>query len=1201
MHELEMKMVDGNYAASTIAYLFSELAAIYPITPSSPMGENADEWASNGERNIFGQRVEVIEMQSEAGAAGTVHGALCAGALCSTFTASQGLLLMLPDMHKIAGELLPTVFHVASRSIASHSLSIFGDHSDVMSARNTGFAMINSANPQEALDIALVSHLASLKASLPFLHFFDGFRTSHEIQKVQWIARQALEEHFTSHYMEHLQRFRQRALRPESPEVRIAAQNPEVFFQASERRNPYYEELPQLLQGCMDEIAQLTGRQYQLFEYTGADDATEVVVAMGSACDTLKQTVAYLNQQGKRVGCLHVRCYRPFDGQAFAAALPRSVKGIAVLDRCKEAGSSGEPLYLDVLSAAHRQHLHIEIIGGRYGLSSKEFTPAHACTVFEYLAGGGQHNFSIGIEDDISHRSLAVPAEFQEIDLTPKNTISALFWGLGSDGTVGANKNSVKIIGEQTELKAQAYFVYDSRKAFGLTVSHLRFGQDALLQPYEIYHADFIACHHPSYPQRYELLKPLKQGATFLLNTNLSPIEAFYSLKDDDQQIILQREIAFYVIDASHLALKLGIKSRINTIMQAAFFHLSGVIDADRAIRLIKQSIAETYGVKGQAIVESNYRAVDSAIAALQLFDSKQLTARPNDEQQRLLRESQAAPMHPQFAKSGFAKDVIAPILRFQGNQIPVSALSPDGTMPQGSARLEKRRMALEVPRWLPENCIQCNLCVMTCPHSVIRAKQIAPTKLESKPEKFTTIRSNTINGRDLEFRIQIFVDDCTGCGVCIDVCPAKNKALEYSPIETEISEGEVSHYQFFDKLPEDVLDGTKLNTPKGVSFKKPYFEFHSACAGCGETPYYNLVTKLYGSRMIVANATGCSSIYAGTYPTTPFVKDSKGRGVAWGNSLFEDNAEYALGMRLAVDRKRENLHSLSTELLSKMAGRSEFVALAELLQEAVDCFDDTSEEAYDRQLEIHRSVRVFLEEGSEKNVSLELRSLLGQLQSLTDYFVDKSVWAIGGDGWAYDIGFGGLDHVLSLPHNVNVLVLDTEVYSNTGGQSSKATPVGSIAKFAERGKRNGKKNLGMMMMQYGHVYVATVSMGANRAQVIRAFMEAEAHPGPSLILAYSPCIAHGIDMMKMQQQEKLATETGYFPLFRYNPLNPKGERLSRDSRQTKRDVTEFLQSERRYANLLRSMPELAEELFEQEREQVNNTLAQLEHWKSML
>ncbi len=1196
----KFRVVDGNHAAAYIAYALSELAAIYPITPASPMGENADEWASKGERNIFGQAVEVIEMQSEAGAAGTVHGALCAGALCSTFTASQGLLLMLPDMHKIAGELLPTVFHVASRSVASHSLSIFGDHSDVMSARNTGFAMLNAADPQEVLDMALVSHLASLKSSVPFLHFFDGFRTSHEIQKVQWLEKDQLREHFQAHYMSHLQRFRARAMRPESANIRIAAQNPDVFFQASERRNPFYDQLPQLVQECMNEVAEMTGHHYQLFEYSGAEDATAVVVAIGSACATLRQTARHLQRQGQKIGVLQVRLYRPFAVAAFAAALPQSCERIAVLDRSKEAGSTGEPLYLDVLSAIHRQGRTLAVIGGRYGLSSKEFTPAHASAVFRHLLHGGQHNFSVGIRDDISGRSLPITNADEALDLTPPGTTSCLFWGLGSDGTVGANKNSVKIIGEHSDLNVQAYFVYDSRKAFGLTVSHLRFGQESLRLPYEVYHADFIACHHPSYPQRHELLAPLKAGATFLLNTDLSPLDAFYSLKDSDRQIIIKKKIAFYVIDASHLALQLGIKGRINTIMQAAFFHLSGVLPPDQAVELIKQSIAQTYRAKGQDIVASNWRAVDSAIAALQLLDKSQLQSaaepRADADRQRQLRESQAAPPHAQFAKAGFAQEVIQPILRFQGSQVPVSAISADGTMPQGTARLEKRRMALEVPRWLPENCIQCNLCVMTCPHSVIRAKQIAPNKLKNKPENFATIRSNTINGRDLEFRIQIFVDDCTGCGVCIDVCPAKTKALEYSPTATEIQAGEVTNYQFFDKLPEDVLDGTKLSTPKGISFRKPYFEFHSACAGCGETPYYNLVTKLYGARMLVANATGCSSIYAGTYPTTPFVKDAKGRGVAWGNSLFEDNAEYALGMRLAVDRKREQLRRCGQELLQKNQVTAQS-GLAPRLQEALDCFEDCSEEAYERQVEIGRELDKLL----QNNQLTELEPQLRELQSLSDYFVDKSVWAIGGDGWAYDIGFGGLDHVLSLPHNVNVLVLDTEVYSNTGGQSSKATPIAALAKFSQRGKRNAKKNLAMMMLQYAHVYVATVSMGANRAQVIRAFMEAEEHPGPSLILAYSPCIAHGIDMMKMQRHEKLAAETGYFPLFRYNPLNPKGERLSIDSRQSKKEVSEFLKSERRYANLFNSMPELAEELFEQEQQQVKDNLAQLEHWQKIL
>lgn len=1185
-------IVDGNYAASYIAYALSEIAAIYPITPSSPMGENADAWASKDKKNLWGQNLDVIEMQSEGGAAGTVHGSLCSGSLTTTFTASQGLLLMLPDMHKIAGEMLPCVFHVASRSLASHSLSIFGDHSDVMSARNTGFAILSSAGVQEVMDLALVAHLATLRSEIPFMHFFDGFRSSHEVSNIWEIPYEQINQ-LMDEYREDLSRFRQRSLRPENAQIRIASQNPDVFFQAKERSNPYYQNCPAAVQQAMDELAQVTGRSYKLFDYVGHPEARDVIIAMGSACDTIEQTVAHLNQKGQKTGAIKVRLYRPFSAEAFISQVPTTVENIAVLDRCKEAGSLGEPLYQDILSALHSQKRKVDhVIGGRYGLSSKEFTSNHCLAIFKHLAEKGFHGFTVGINDDVQQRSLAELPANERIDLSPEGTVSCLFWGLGSDGTVGANKNSVKIIGEQTPNNVQAYFVYDSRKAFGLTVSHLRFGPGQLRMPYQITSANFVASHHPSYPQRYHLLEPLLNGGTFLLNTPLEAQAAFASLREADQQILKDRQISFYVIDASAIALRLGIKGRINTIMQAAFFHLSGVVPPDEALELIKDSIAKTYSSKGQEIVESNWQAVDAAIAGLKKVDYQNL-AIGQDLGLPETQYNQACENALERSKSAFVKDVLKPILAFQGDGIPVSKLNYDGTMPQGTARLEKRRMAIEVPRWLPENCIQCNLCVMTCPHSVIRAKQIPPQNLENKPSSFETIRSNTVNGRDLEFRIQIYTDDCTGCGVCIDVCPAKVKALEYSPIQEEIQRGEVDNYQFFDRMPDNILDGSKLSTPKGIGFTKPYFEFHSACAGCGETPYYNLVTKLYGPRMIVANATGCSSIYGGAFPSTPFVKDKQGRGVAWANSLFEDNAEYALGMRLSVDGKRRRLAELSSSALEAKFLPAE---LESLLKETLDYFEDTSDEAFSRQQSIKEALAKLKSSLSGK----ELR-IASELYDLADYFVDKSVWAIGGDGWAYDIGFGGLDHVLSLQHNVNFLVLDTEVYSNTGGQSSKATPLGAIAGFAQQGRKDNKKDLGLMMMQYGHVYVAAVSMGANRAQVIKAFMEAEAYPGPSLILAYSPCIAHGIDMMKMQVQEKLAVETGYFPLYRYHPENPKGHRFTWDSHSSKRELIEFLQNERRYSNLLKSRPEAAQQMIEQSKRMISERYQTLKELSKVL
>ena len=1146
--------LDGNQATAYIAYQLSSVAAIYPITPSSPMGEHSDEWAAQGIKNLFGETVNVIEMQSEAGAAGAVHGSLVAGALTTTFTASQGLLLMIPDMHKIAGEMLPSVFHVSARSIAAQSLSIFGDHSDVMSTRNTGFAMLSSAGVQEAMDLALVAHAATLEGEIPFLHFFDGFRTSHEVMKIDQIPYTVIKKMIDPAW---IQRFRDRAMRPEKPVVRVAAQNPDVYFQGRETSNKYYDALPQIVQNAMDRLGELIGRHYKLFDYVGASDASDVIIVMGSACDTVNKTVNYLNARGEKVGAIKVRLYRPFSVEHFVAAIPASCQRIAVLDRTKEPGSHGEPLYLDVVSAlVQAGRSGVKVVGGRYGLSSKEFTPSHVNAVYQFLQTEGRHNFTVGIEDDVTHLSIPVA---EHIDITPASVKSCMFWGLGSDGTVGANKNSIKIIGGSTEQNAQGYFVYDSKKSYGVTVSHLRFGHDPVNMPYLITDADFVACHHPSYPGRYDILEPLKEGGTFLLNTVLGPDEVLASFTEKDQKLLREKKIQFYIVDALKIAKEVGLGIRINTVMQAAFFHLSEVLPAERATKLIKDTIHKSYKNKGEDIVKINWAAVDQAIAGLQKVEIPPVFSVSAPERNTLADISDR-----------FAAEVIEPVARMQGDQLPVSKMNYDGTLPIGTSRLEKREMALDVPRWLADNCIQCNQCVMSCPHSVIRAKQIVPADLQEAPSSFNTIPVRGKVSQGLRYRLQVYTQDCTGCGVCIDVCPAKEKALTFSSLPLEQEAGQVENFTFFDRLPNN-NEGAPANSIREIGLRKPYFEFHGACAGCGETPYYRLATQLFGNRMIIGNATGCSSIYGGTFPTIPFAKDSKGRGVSWGNSLFEDNAEYALGMRLAVDQNRKALQAVCEKLL--VAG----VELDGLLAAALADYNDKSEEAFDRQVAIKKAAQEIL-----PSAVAEVKPLLEKLIELGDYFVDKSVWAIGGDGWAYDIGFGGLDHVLSQNFNVNILVMDTEVYSNTGGQASKSTPIGSTAKFAYKGRRMGKKDMGLIAMSYGHVYVASVAMGANRNQVIKAFLEAEAYNGPSIILAYAPCIAHGIDMGKTQSEQKLAVGTGYFPLYRYNPNALQGERLAWESKKPARPISDLLNNERRYTALKKIAPEAMEQLFQE-------------------
>ena len=1153
----KMVTIDGNTAASQVAYAFSEVAAIYPITPSSVMGELADIWAAKGRKNMFGKTLSVIEMQSEGGAAGAVHGSLSAGALTTTYTASQGLLLMIPNMYKIAGEMLPTVFHVSARSLACQALSIFGDHGDVMSVRQTGFALLASNSVQEVMDLAAVAHLATLESQIPFVHFFDGFRTSHEVQKVAEIDDATLRSLVN---LAAIETFRNRAMKPEKPLIKVAAQNPDVYFQGRETINAYYDACPAIVQACMDRLAAAVGRQYHLVDYVGAPDAQKVVVAMGSGCETIEETVKYLNARGAKLGLLKVRLYRPFPTAAFLAALPASVKQIAVLDRTKEPGAIGEPLFQDVVTALRGTPAAIKVIGGRYGLGSKEFTPAMARAVYDHLDGKAFHGFTVGITDDVTHLSLPVAADF---DCEPASVVRCMFWGLGSDGTVGANKDSIKIIGDNTDMFAQGYFVYDSKKSYGITVSHLRFGKEPIRAPYLIAKADFVACHNSAYIGRYDMLSCIKDDGVFLLNSEYPSAEVFSHLTREMQETILKRRIKFYNIDALSISEEAGLGKRINTVMQTAFFIISGVLPPNQAVELIKGAIKKTFGKKGDDIVKMNWACVDSTAAALQEVKVPATIAASYTPAQ-LIRDDASA----------FARDIIKPSMHLLGDQIPVSKMSFDGTLPSATSCLEKRGIAPRVPRWLADKCIQCNMCAFSCPHAVIRAKQIDPKHLASAPASFKTILSKTKNERSLQYKIQMYVEDCTGCGVCVQTCPAKEKALEFHTLDSERAAGEQDNAAFFDALPDNVLDGAAITTVKGSQFRKPLFEFSGACAGCGETPYVRLVTQLFGERMIVANATGCSSIYGGTFPTIPYCKAKDGRGPAWGNSLFEDNAEYGLGMRLAIDSNREQLKILVGKTLESAVAPE----LKTALGKAMETWDKTDDSAYAAQKAVQAALPAAL-----AAAPAEIKPVLAMLGSLSDYFIDKSVWILGGDGWAYDIGFGGLDHVLSTGRNVNVLVLDTEVYSNTGGQASKSTQIGAVAQFAAAGKRYGKKNLGMMAMSYGYVYVASVAMGANRMQTLKAFQEAESYKGPSIILAYSPCIAHGIDMMQTQEEEKLAVEAGYYPLYRYNPelAGKEGQKaFVWEAKEPTFSFQEFLGRERRYTSLKNTAPAEAEALF---------------------
>ena len=1143
--------IDGNTAAAHVAYAFSDVAAIYPITPSSPMAEVADEWGAQGRKNLFGQKVRIAEMQSEGGAAGAVHGSLAAGALTTTFTASQGLLLMIPNMYKISGEMLPGVFHVTARALAAHSLSIFGDHSDVMGARQTGFAMLASASVQEVMDLALVTHLSAIKASLPFVHFFDGFRTSHEIQKIEQIEYEDMAKLLD---YDAVKRFRERALNPEHPHQSGTAQNPDIYFQGREAANIHYAKVPEIVEYYMEKVGDLTGRRYHLFDYVGAPDAERVLVIMGSGADVAEEAINYLNAKGEKVGLVKVRLYRPFAADKFLAAIPATCKKIAVLDRTKEPGSLGEPLYLDIVDAIAEAGLDIKCYGGRYGLGSKEFTPTMVKQVYDNLKlDEPKNHFTVGIIDDVMNTSLP---EGDFVNAAPEGTICCKFFGLGSDGTVGANKNSIKIIGDHTNMFAQGYFAYDSKKSGGLTISHLRFGKTPIQSPYLIDSADFVACHNASYVTRYDVLEGIKDGGVFLLNSPWTVEDMERELPASMKQTIAKKHIRFYNMDAVKLAREVGMGNRINTIMQSAFFKLAEIIPADEAIDYMKAAAKKSYAKKGEDVVQKNYAAIDIGVTGITEINYPEAWATAT---------SGATAMH--VSDDPYFVDFIKPILAQQGDKLPVSKLAADGYVPTGTTKYEKRGIAVEVPMWIPENCIQCNQCALVCPHASIRP--FVMTEETEAPETFVAKKATGVGDGKL-FRIQVSPYDCTGCGSCVNVCPAKTKALKMAPL-AEVEKVENDNWNFAMDLPTLDLPVNKA-TVKGSQYLQPMFEFSGACAGCGETPYVKLVTQLFGDRMIVANATGCSSIYGGSAPTCPYTVNKQGHGPAWANSLFEDNAEFGFGMNLATTHRRERLADLIRQLAEGCG--DEVKAICNAWLENKDDAEGSRKAA--------PAVVKMAEECM--NCGCECDEICKEIYDLRDLLVKKSQWIFGGDGWAYDIGYGGLDHVLAMDEDVNVLVMDTEVYSNTGGQSSKATPTGSVAKFAAAGKRTKKKDLGMMAMSYGYVYVAKVCMGANPAQLLKAMVEAEAYKGPSLIIAYAPCINHGIKagMSKVQDEAKRAVEAGYWPLYRYNPdLAAQGKNpFTLDSKPATGDYKEFILGENRYAALKQQFPEEAATLF---------------------
>lgn len=1173
--------MDGNEAAAHIAFKTNEVIAIYPITPASPMGEWADAWSVQKQSNIWGDVPKIIEMQSEGGAAGAVHGSLQAGALTTTFTASQGLLLMLPNMFKIAGELTPAVFHIAARSVATQALSIFGDHTDVMSARQTGWGFLFANNVQEAMDFALISQAATLESRIPFLHIFDGFRTSHEIAKIEIIPDEVIQALIDDDFVK---AHRDRGMNPNNPFIRGTAQNPDVFFQGRESSNPFYRATPEIVDHVMRQFEELTGRSYQLFEYEGDPEAEKVLILMGSGADTADQTTRFLNDSGEKAGVLKVRLYRPFSFDHFIQALPKSVQKIAVLDRTKEPGAMGEPLYQDVITALIEDQTSADphfanipkIIGGRYGLSSKEFTPAMVKAIFEEMdTKTPKNHFTIGINDDVTHTSLSYDATF---DIEDDATTRAVFWGLGSDGTVGANKNSIKIIGEETELNAQGYFVYDSKKSGARTISHLRFGPSDLKRPYLISRANFIGIHQFGFLDRFDTLAMAQDGATVLLNSPFNETEIWENLPTSVRKQIQDKNLKLFVVDAYKVAKEANLGIRINTVMQTCFFAISGVLPKDQAISKIKEYIEKTYGKRGKAVVQMNFNAVDISLDHL------------HEVQIPKTKTAVIPKLAGNFEESPeFVQNVIAEIINGSGDDLPVSALPCDGTYPSGTTKWEKRDIAMEIPVWDPDICIQCGKCVMACPHSVIRAKVAEPEAFDAAPEGFKHTKAKFRELKGFEYTLQVSADDCTGCTLCVEVCPVKNKsnvslkAINMVPKE-EVKEVANRDWDFFLDLPT-----TSVNNQPEIAFNKtketqlldPYFEFSGACAGCGETPYLSLLTRLFGDRMVVANATGCSSIYGGNLPTTPWTKDANGCGPAWNNSLFEDNAEFGLGMRLAIDKQME----IAKDLLFKSRGG----ALPEQL------VDDLINAVQNTPAEVERQKKRV--EELEKRLSSKPDPVSTRLKNYTRDLVKKSVWIIGGDGWAYDIGFGGLDHVIASGKNVNILVMDTEVYSNTGGQASKATGLGAIAKFASGGKPTPKKDLGKIAMDYGYVYVAQVAMGANENQLIKAFQEAESYDGPSIVIAYSHCIAHGIDMSKGLHQQKLATETGYWPVYRFDPrLKDEGKNpLQLDSKPPKLPLRDYIYNEQRYRLLTQINPRKAREYEKAAQHWVHNRWAILE------
>jgi len=1164
--------IDGNEAVARVAYKLNEVIAIYPITPSSNMGEWADAWMSENKPNLWGTVPSVTQMQSEGGAAAAVHGALQTGALSTTFTASQGLLLMIPNLYKIAGELTSFVLHVSARSLATHALSIFGDHSDVMAARATGFAFLCSASVQESHDFALISHAATLETRVPFMHFFDGFRTSHEVQKVELLSDEDLQVLIPQSLVS---AHRQRCLTPDKPVLRGTAQNPDVYFQSREGANPYYHVCADIVEKIMDKFGERTGRYYKLYEYHGAPNAERVIVIMGSGCETVHETVDYLNKEGEKVGVLKVRLYRPFDVSRFIEALPNSVKSIAVLDRTKEPGSAGEPLYLDVVTAIYegwKKTTFPKIVGGRYGLSSKEFTPAMVKSIFDNLTQiKPKNHFTIGINDDVSFTSLNFDHNFST---EPDHVVRAMFYGLGSDGTVGANKNSIKIIGEGTENNAQGYFVYDSKKSGSMTVSHLRFGVGKIRSTYLIDKANFIGCHHWGFVETIDILKAAAPGATLLLNSPYDAGTVWENLPPKVQQQIINKNLKVYTINASQVAKNSGMGHRINTIMQVCFFALAGVLPEKEAIAKIKQAIEKTYGKKGAEVVNMNLKAVDNTLENLHEVGNRSLVIGNREEKQLSI------------TKPKFVENVLSKIMVWEGDDLPVSALPADGTFPSGTAKWEKRNVAEEIPVWDQNVCVQCGKCVMVCPHAAIRAKTYQPSELVNAPTTFKSTNAKDKDFANQKFTIQVAPEDCTGCEICVSICPAKNKAeptrkaINMSP-QLPLREQERENWNFFVNLPNPDRKSLKLNQIRQQQLQEPLFEFSGACAGCGETPYLKLLTQLFGDRSLIANATGCSSIYGGNLPTTPYSQNAEGRGPAWSNSLFEDNAEFGFGYRLSLDKQAEFAGELLSQLSSELGDNLVNAILKAEQKTEADIWDQRERVAI---------LKHKLAEIAETTKDANLKSKIQNLKSLADYLVKKSVWIVGGDGWAYDIDFGGIDHVISTGRNVNILVMDTEVYSNTGGQSSKATPKAAVAKYATGGKPAPKKDLGLMAMTYGNVYVASVALGAKDEHTLKAFLEAEAFDGPSIIIAYSHCIAHGIDMTKGLQQQKALVDSGRWLLYRYNPvLQEQGKNpLQLDMKAPSESVEKSMYQENRFKMLTKSKPEVAKLLLEQAQAEVN-------------